>query len=1500
MEVRNTGESNVTLLLDRTDSTWVSIPDGSGFSIENPDNMSGGGRTLPGGDSALLQFVVGTTGSAVPGRHVIAGALLASEDNSDRMLYASKYAGSSADSVAFELVCDPQYVAGSLTPLVASSGASVSFEARIASDALRRSALILEPENVYLSFGDADGDTFRTVLSSVSEHVLSKGEDITLVFETGSVDTAIAHTTLPVALHLGGTENGNPFSADAMLSDSVIIERAPQLSINRVVVPQSVTRSQVKEWPVRLVLKNNGEASVAISLDDAKTFVSFNIIGVGDRTYEYAIEHPDYLEGSRDDTLAGGAVDSLVFTVTATGSTAGLALVNGKVTGVDINNGVTISDDTYSGGFSHMAIQMPGEPAITRTTPSRSAVTSAQTTSWRITLELCNEGEANLSLMTDSTRVFYDNGLPLAYAAPAEFVEGGLALAEGSCKHLVFEVSPSPAIPAGADVALHAHAGFSEDNSSTYVAFDTRQEGSGSGAIRVQAPARLRISQVTNNSVRSPYVNMEQKFSVMFEVKNEGEAQADSIRVALETAGSSTIEDTLLMVGSLDGSSSIVDTFALTAGTSSGPETFKTRLRGALDANSLQSDLVAVEPALDDTALAVIQGRAALEILSMTPSQAEVNANQSADWTVRVSLKNNGEAPLELAVPAAGDISFFLGATALADYLVIPPDTLASGSGDLILAGGASDALVYLISSTGRDTGYVTISADIGWSDMNDAVRETPAASGSGSVHVKSPSGLRIIAVTSEAPNNALYPNTSIVNVGQIFNVAIRVENTGGDDLDSVSVRLVSNGASQATLDGSQYRYLASKSEQDFVYSIAASSMPGIEILSASIIYAVSKNTGERVYPAEAAESVENLRVQLSALLSCGASVTSPAGAVDDTLSTGQTFVLSAIVANEGQAQIDTTGQVTLMLPTEISLANSTDPLVKRFAAGSAVSWTLVAPATSSMDTVKVLISGVPNDVNLAAPAALHVSESIVPLRTIDAAGISGCALSIAAPPGAVDGTLSTDQDLTVRAVFTPSTNADSVWIELDVPAGFSVSGDRAKYIGKGTGARQTIDWLVKAPPAPSTGDTIATRAGGKDVNSGVSMHTCRAVFFVRVQEKPELDLTAGISGPEEALDGVVSVDLPFTVTATIGKSGEASIDTAGARVEIVLPDGQGYALDGSMETYKKPFYPGETIVWNVVAPAAPTSPSNIEVKLVEPYATDVNTNLACAISNDQVFIAVQTEAGSVFMSNISHVDTIPPYVVPQGAQDVPVMRIVLRNNTGYTIGLDTLMVAIENGNGDRVSNPTRSIESIAIIWNGTPFEAAVTTLNPVPIAVGHDIEIMPGSSDTLLLRTDIAAGAPAGEIRCEIERSADVVMSITISGEDLGPRIGVGLEGSGADIAGHFLSGPFSIMSKRFDEYAHNYPNPFRAGSELTKICYFLNRDSNVSIRIFDLGGNLVKSMTIGSGEAGGAGTPGGTWHEISWDGRNERGDIVRNGVYMCKIEAGSQSALIKIAVAK
>lgn len=80
------------------------------------------------------------------------------------------------------------------------------------------------------------------------------------------------------------------------------------------------------------------------------------------------------------------------------------------------------------------------------------------------------------------------------------------------------------------------------------------------------------------------------------------------------------------------------------------------------------------------------------------------------------------------------------------------------------------------------------------------------------------------------------------------------------------------------------------------------------------------------------------------------------------------------------------------------------------------------------------------------------------------------------------------------------------------------------------------------------------------------------------------------------------------------------------------------------------------------------------------------------------------------------------------------------------------------------------------------------------------------------------------------------------------------------------------------------NYPNPF---SLQTNFSYELTDDANsVEIKIFTLAGRLIKTIYDCSNTVG-------YNFRTTWDGKDEDGDRVANGVYICKIEAISVHAV-------
>jgi flagellar hook assembly protein FlgD len=74
------------------------------------------------------------------------------------------------------------------------------------------------------------------------------------------------------------------------------------------------------------------------------------------------------------------------------------------------------------------------------------------------------------------------------------------------------------------------------------------------------------------------------------------------------------------------------------------------------------------------------------------------------------------------------------------------------------------------------------------------------------------------------------------------------------------------------------------------------------------------------------------------------------------------------------------------------------------------------------------------------------------------------------------------------------------------------------------------------------------------------------------------------------------------------------------------------------------------------------------------------------------------------------------------------------------------------------------------------------------------------------------------------------------------------------------------------------NYPNPFDPGTQSTKISYTLSKPSNITLRIFDLAGNMVAKKDLSANQDGGRAG----YNEVPWDGKSDSGNYVGNGIYI------------------
>jgi hypothetical protein len=95
-----------------------------------------------------------------------------------------------------------------------------------------------------------------------------------------------------------------------------------------------------------------------------------------------------------------------------------------------------------------------------------------------------------------------------------------------------------------------------------------------------------------------------------------------------------------------------------------------------------------------------------------------------------------------------------------------------------------------------------------------------------------------------------------------------------------------------------------------------------------------------------------------------------------------------------------------------------------------------------------------------------------------------------------------------------------------------------------------------------------------------------------------------------------------------------------------------------------------------------------------------------------------------------------------------------------------------------------------------------------------------------------------------------------------------------------------FRPVGTQLASYA--YPNPFSPRFDITRIHYGTGgRDASVTVEVFDFGMNRVRTLVRDAGRSGG------TEHEELWNGTDDAGARVPNGVYFYRVLVGDEDPL-------
>jgi hypothetical protein len=1269
-----------------------------------------------------------------------------------------------------------------------------------------------------------------------------------------TIDRAMTNNQISV-VRTGGTENGtsNVFTVNAPPGVRVI-----NFSASRTVA----TAAQNQDWMLAMAIRNL--ASSNAHFDSVK--VRFRLAGIEQNDYQLAL--PTRLNHSQNRVLAGNQQDTLAILVDRTGRSSGTVTVEAVAYFTDEGTGSVVKDQ----GFTGVVVQDSAELRIERIRLSQLEVTEGQNQDWTATVYITNLGGSTVVVDSSQVKTYlsFSVGTGWKYLKPQTLGNGSWTLRGGETDSLSLIVDKTGTGKIGI-CEINAMITAMETNTGRTITIDTQNGGKAS--VLIEPPVVLRIFSIENLAPNDPYVNINQNFTIRATIENIGGDGLHSVLVELKSDGISiSLDPSTKAVESIPGGTARTVEFLIQA--SSAPnddELFSITVTGYADNNPEDANLEK-----EGTLHVVIQNPADLYVQRVATSATKLIGGQKDPWTVKVAVRNLGEAALVLDSPKADDLSFWNSDIYQVDYTVNPPAGFMRGG--LILPGGEMDTLVYTITTTGSLGGNVQIKAKINAKDINSQLGIT--GEGSSSVYVQSVRAFRIISTQIETLNKTKDGN-GYVNIQQEFQVLVIVENGLGQSVNAIQIKLNTNGHSEI-LNQSYPIDLLKPSQMDSTYfRIRADQKENpSEILSARIVQANFETSGLPVSIGTSLDSVAQVIVQLPAVLALSLEMSNPDGLV----STSQNFTVQATLHNLGSAEIDSPASVQLILPTGYSLRSASDTL--RVELDNPAEWTIQAPESEhSIDSIFVTLNSVPNDKNTGAQADVDERTAILRVTTVSSQIVT--MLSIDYPPGAKDNVLSTGQSFILKAKI-DSRNVINVTAKIQLPLGYKTKDDTVKNVR----SSEAI-WQIEAPSVPAAQASIQVQVQGEDSLQQDKAVTGKvSLFSVATVWRVELELDLAIIEPlDVAQNKTVSLGQEFKIEARVKKLGDA--DTVGVtKVNLeALPE--GYT---TLEPYTKTCVNGAAAWW-IKAPMQQSAEAvNINTKLTTlPF--DENTNKEAFVRKSNGSVPVTMAGAWLAAMPVDLPFWVGSTVIP-GQTWVRLMAFEVDNRgTEGTkrIILESLKLQVEDRFGNPIS-PQKALAEITITdyQDSTKKYGTTSELfeeNPVTVVFTLEPNISPNEKKKLAVFGRIAKNPEIDYFQLNIP-AVDYM-----NAKDADSRNNVPVKNEAGEEWTEFRSNPKKIFKTEAESVLWNCPNPFSPDKEPTKITYFLENNSDVTFSLYTLIGERIWAVSFKAGESNGSAGI----HTILWDGRNGRQRQVLNGVYLLFMKtADGKVVKTKIAIVK
>jgi hypothetical protein len=710
-------------------------------------------------------------------------------------------------------------------------------------------------------------------------------------------------------------------------------------------------------------------------------------------------------------------------------------------------------------------------------------------------------------------------------------------------------------------------------------------------------------------------------------------------------------------------------------------------------------------------------------------------------------------------------------------------------------------------------------------------------------------------------------------------------------------------------------------------------------------------------------DTVRTLRIQTrqGARVILSVNITSPDGATDGEVSEQQTFVVQTLVKNDTLTSTTVegdSGNITVTGLSQLLSLSDNKPATRKYGVEDPVSWEFQvgdiqtkqgsAKSDEMMRQIKSLQeqigqtytsainqdiklseirdqltalvarnltfsldrATVPRDVNSLKPATVSNSPADLQVRIRSKAGIEITGTQY-------KDTVSSSQSFQYTAYFEDTLSVENAFATITLPAG------QGFYTASPTlSLADSLIWTIRAPINLSSPlqTQIQVMAFGTDRNDGGLVESNLITSDIRVEPRAKVMLTKNINEPESAKNGFVSMGEEIIVTTVVEAdtiTGMAEI-TGQALVRLIKPR-QFTLLEG--DSLRSVDVGAETI-WRLKAPNMRLNAQTVTFTL-DTLPQDKNSGIDVAVDgNDRIAsfaVAVRENAIRVAMTKES--DSLAQSI-RRGEENVALMAFEVRNpgdpaSGASTVNIDSVVLSFRDAaSGIELNSPAffDMLESINLVnWSEYKnrmltkpytdfgvYEITDSEVNPLQINIEDgqsstgDLRLAPGERDTIVVLVNLKSSATNRSFTVELEK---------VYAWDVEPGTKLRVEDSNGNLLGatdEFVSNRLTVIPDDPKETFRNYPNPFGTDYDETTIIFYLEDDSEVNLRIFTLTGDLVKSWQY---EYMPAGLIDG---QIKWDGRNDRGLQVLNGVYLCQIvitpkNGGSgQTYMTKIAYIK